>query len=105
MSVPRSMIFFILSLLGITGPVAAQTVIYSGSEFLQQGRSWFHIREVDLATGRHTQLTTDPHNHSNPWCGPDKKSILFTPGTFGHQKSLFHFPDMKPTPTLLKEFT
>jgi hypothetical protein len=85
------MIFFILSLLGITGPVAAQTVIYSGREYLQQGRSWFHIREVDLATGRHTQLTTDPHNHSNPWCGPDKKSILFTPGTFGHQKSLFHF--------------
>jgi hypothetical protein len=91
MFVPRFIVSFVLGVFATAGPLAGQTVIYSGREYFQQGRSWFHIREVDLATGRHTQLTTDPHNHSNPWCGPDKDSILFTSSSSGRQKSLHRF--------------
>jgi hypothetical protein len=70
-------------------PLAAQTFVYSGRQYLQQGQSWAQIREMDLATGRKIQLTTSAQHHWKPWCSPDNKSILFTTGAL--DKTLYRF--------------
>ncbi|MGI9074427.1 MAG: hypothetical protein ACR2JB_24645 [Bryobacteraceae bacterium] len=75
----RALTPFVLTLLAVSLPVAAQMFVYSGREYLKVGRSWSQIREMSLATGRQAQLTATPHDHWRPWCSPDGRSILFTP--------------------------
>ncbi len=89
MRIVRRLLILILYLGLNSLPVGAQTFIYSGREYLQQGQSWAQIREVDLATGRRKQLTTSAQHHWRPWCSPDNKSILFTTGAI--DKTLYRF--------------
>ena len=70
-----------LVFLATSCPLPAQTFVYSGREYLSSGRSWSQIREMNVATGRRAQITTAPHDHWRPWCTPDGRSILFTPGS------------------------
>src|SRR6266700_2949292 len=84
------LVVFAIVYLGLNSlPAAAQTFIYSGREYLQQGQSWGQIREVDLATNRRIQLTTSARHHWKPWCTPDNKFILFTTGAI--DKTLCRF--------------
>src|SRR4051794_23528271 len=82
---------FIVLALAMFPPLMAQTFVYSGREYLKQGRSWFQIRQMDLVTGRRGQLTSGEHDHFHPWCSPDNHSILFTPDSLGGEKRLSIF--------------
>ena len=89
-AVPRS-VYLAVCLLIASLPLSPQHFVYSGREYLQKGTSWFQLREMDAATGRRTQLTTAAHDHWAPWCGPDGRSILFTPRRPGGAKTLARF--------------
>jgi hypothetical protein len=57
--------------------IHGQTLVYSGQNYLPQGKSYSEIRLLDLTTGKTVQLSQSARSHGTPWCASDG-SILFT---------------------------
>lgn len=68
-----ALVCFALQSISIHG----QTLVYSGQNYLPQGKSYSEIRLLDLATGKTVQLSQSARFHGTPWCASDG-SILFT---------------------------